>query len=91
MILPTLPLHYSRRITMVDPKLRPGTKHCKCAACGEYFTVVGNFDLHRKDGPKSRVCVDQSTLVNKKGKARLRRNAQGLWTGVGGIYKPQKA
>lgn len=72
---------------MTDPKLRPGTKHCKCAECKEYFTTVANFDLHRQGRAQNRRCVYPGDLVDNKGKARLRHNAAGLWAGTGGIYK----
>ena len=77
-------------------KLPLNTKFCECSACGEIFTNVNNFDLHRTwvnltkgtpKRPENRICVDPGTLVNKKGNARLRRNARGLWAGTGGIYK----
>ena len=30
-----------------DPKLPPGTNRCLCATCGEYFSGVRAFELHR--------------------------------------------
>jgi len=76
--------------------INPGTNHCRCAACGEYFTTPANFDMHRvfTKPPKGvrrqasdTCCVDPGSLVNKQGKARLRRNAQGLWAQTGGSYR----
>lgn len=64
---------------MTDPLLRPGTNHCLCAACGEYFTSDYTFRMHRKTGPEGRYCADPSKLVTKKGIARLRQNRKGLW------------
>ena len=79
-----------RREVMFDPKLYPGTKHCKCTACGEYFTTVFNFDLHRAGDWPKRVCTYPGELVSKAGKAKLRRNGRGLWARTGGVFIPQK-
>ena len=83
---------------MSDPKLMPGTKHCKCAACGEYFTTEDNFDMHRtyaekgNENARMRVCVPPGTLVwrngKNAGKARLHLNSRGLWAATGGVYIP---
>jgi len=62
-----------------DPKLRPGTNHCLCSACGEYFTCDKNFQLHRSGRGSNRRCVNPSSIVDKRGIARLRRNDRGLW------------
>ena len=76
-------------------KLPIGTKYCLCPACGEYFTNVVNFDLHRvwtmpPKGVTRRAsdvrCVDPEALVDKNGNARLRRNAKGCWARTGGAY-----
>lgn len=64
-------------------KLPHATKYCLCATCGEYFTNVTNFDLHRRDGE----CVYPGDIVNKKGKAKLRKNANGMWARTGGVYR----
>jgi len=69
-----------------DPRLRPGTQHCKCPSCGEYFTTVKNFDLHRTGNAQNRRCRDPSTVVNRKGKAVFTRSADGLWARSGGAY-----
>ena len=74
-----------------DQKLMPGTKHCKCAVCGRYFTTEKNFEMHRKTvsrKPYRRECLDPHTLTNKKGKARLRLNAKGIWSSAEGAYIP---
>jgi hypothetical protein len=71
---------------MHDPKLPYGTKYCKCPSCGEYFTTVTNFDLHRAGPPENRRCIPPGKLVTEKGKARLRLNAKGYWSRTGGIY-----
>ena len=83
---------------MYDPKLMPGTNHCKCAVCGEYFTTPDNFDLHRiwaekvGENARTRVCRHPSTIVRgkgkSKGKARLHLNSKGLWAETGGVYIP---
>ncbi len=73
---------------MSDKRLGIGTKHCLCSACGEYFTNVVNFDFHRTGKAENRRCVFPGGLVNKKGNARLRLNARGLWARTGGVYIP---
>jgi len=72
-----------------DPKLKPATKYCQCAACGEYFTNVYNFDMHRAGLGQNRRCIDPAELVNKKGKAQLQRNASGYWARMGNIERLQ--
>lgn len=72
--------------------LPPGTNYCQCPTCGEVFTNVTNFDIHRKTlRPKAgkRVCVNPGTITDKHGKARLRRNAKGIWTRADGAYVPR--
>lgn len=64
---------------MSDPKLRPGTNHCKCAACGEYFTSDSSFRMHRATVDSRRVCRDPATIIDKDRKPRLRRTDTGLW------------
>ena len=74
---------------MSDPMLPPGTNFCKCPSpsCGEYFTNVGTFDMHRKGNAENRRCSDPHTLVDKHGKARLRLTGKGYWARPGGVYK----
>ena len=74
---------------MYDPKLMPGTNHCKCPTCGEYFTTPKNFDIHRSGKATARFCKEPGSLVDKHGKVRLRRNAKGLWAGANGVYLPR--
>ena len=62
-----------------DPKLPFGSRRCLCSGCGEYFSNVRNFDMHRTGEGKGRSCIHPSKLVTKKGKARLRLNADGIW------------
>ena len=71
---------------MSDPKLPAGTNFCKCAACGEYFTTVANFDLHRRGDGITRACADPATLLKKDGSARLRLNGKGYWALPGGFH-----
>ena len=73
---------------MSDPKLKVGTRVCKCAACGEYFATPNLFDLHRagKRG-EDRYCVDPSKVVNKNKVARLRLDSRGIWHGTR-VYAP---
>lgn len=37
---------------MSDPRLRPGSRACRCSVCGEYFGGERAFDEHRV-GPMS--------------------------------------
>ncbi len=38
-------------------------KRCQCSACGEFFSVVANFDKHRRgEHGVNRACVDPSTV-----------------------------
>lgn len=76
---------------MTDPRLGIGTNHCKCPICSEYFTTEGNYEMHRRTvsrNPYRRVCLNPGTLTNRKGKARLRLNAKGLWASAEGAYMP---
>ena len=77
---------------MYDPKLMPGTNHCKCAVCGEYFTTPHNFDMHRRRvsrNARTADCVYPGGITDKKGKARLHLNTRGLWASTGGAYIPK--
>jgi hypothetical protein len=67
----------------MDPRLRPGTKHCLCSACGEYFTTPANFDAHRQGNAQNRRCVNPATMTRKNGKPRFTLNARGLWASYG--------
>jgi len=75
---------------MMDTRLGNGTKYCKCSACGEYFTNVTNFDMHRTGGSGKRRCTYPGELVSNAGKAKLRRNATGHWARTGGVFIPRK-
>jgi hypothetical protein len=72
---------------MTDPRLPAYRKFCRCAACGEYFSNVRNFDLHRRGAPERRHCVEPDKLVKKNKKARLRLNAEGYWVRDEGVYR----
>lgn len=64
---------------MSDPRLRPGTNHCKCSGCGEYFTGDTAFRMHRRLGPEGRFCLHPSRVETKEGIGLLRLNDKGLW------------
>lgn len=66
-------------ISKIEPKLRPGTNHARCASCLETFTTVRAFDLHRAGNAQNRRCVPPLLVVDKFGIARLTRSAAGLW------------
>ena len=70
----------------MDKMLKPGTNHCKCSGCGEYFTTVANFEMHRRGKAEARNCRNPAELVTKDGKARLSLNAKGYWAGLGGFH-----
>jgi hypothetical protein len=61
----------------MDERLGPGTNHCLCSACGEYFNSVYAFDGHRtgdySDG--TRRCLTPAELRAKG----WTHNARGLW------------
>lgn len=59
--------------TMADPKLRPGSKFCQCAACGAYFTNDGNFLKHRRGGG----CLTPTQMQHRG----LVLNDRGYWQG----------
>ena len=71
---------------MADPKLPVGTNYCKCSACGEYFTNVGTFDMHRRGEATARECIEPAALLKKDGSARLTLNARGYWARPGGFH-----
>jgi predicted anti-sigma-YlaC factor YlaD len=72
---------------MSDPKLTIGSNYCKCPACGEYFTNVANFDMHRRGDATARECINPAELVTKTGKRRLTLNARGYWSRPGGFHE----
>ena len=63
----------------MDPRLRPGTNHCKCGVCGEYFTSDTTFRMHRAGVGVSRYCRKPGSVLDKDRKPRLRLNDSGLW------------
>lgn len=66
---------------MSDPKLKPGTRFCKCSACGRYFGGVNGFDLHRRDSETGRICLDPASITDKRGYRKLWLNDRGYWVG----------
>jgi len=56
-------------------KLPVGTNFCRCSACGEYFTSVLPFDMHRTGKADNRSCLNADQMV-KKG---MDRNRKGYW------------
>ena len=64
---------------MTDPKLRPGTNFCKCAACGEYFGGVKAFELHRVGSGRDRACLAPSVVRDKQNRPVLKLNDRGYW------------
>lgn len=66
----------------MDERLRPGTNHCKCAACGNYFTSDSSFQVHRvwaDNARTARECRKPGAILDKDRKPRLRLNDRGLW------------
>lgn len=64
-----------------DPKLPPGRNFCKCSACGDYFSTVRAFDLHRVGNhrvPGDRRCRTFAGMESKG----LRLNPKGYWTRI---------
>jgi hypothetical protein len=61
----------------MDERLAPGTNHCLCDSCGQYFGGVTTFDLHRvgeySDG--TRRCLTAAEMQARG----LSLNARGLW------------
>lgn len=60
-----------------SPRLRPGSRRCLCAQCGELFNSVSVFDLHRI-GPygTNRRCLTVREMQAKG----WGRNTDGFWT-----------
>lgn len=46
----------------MDPKLKPGSRFCKCTVCGEYFTGESAFDAHRVGEYPDRRCLPPLTM-----------------------------
>lgn len=47
---------------MADPKLKPGSRACRCACCGEYFGGERAFDVHRVGPMTDRRCLPRSGM-----------------------------
>ena len=59
----------------MDPKLRPGTNHCLCRACGSYFGGVWGFEQHRVGPSNDRSCLSPSAMRD----GGLVLNSKGYW------------
>jgi hypothetical protein len=68
---------------LTDPKLKLGTRFCKCSACGRYFGGTAGFDMHRQGSWERRFCVDPAALLDKHGRRRLWLNERNLWVSDG--------
>lgn len=68
---------------MTNPTSNAPVTHsrCRCSTCGEVFSVVSNFDKHRKDGD----CVDPASVG-----LELKIGASGSWWGMPGSYHERK-
>jgi hypothetical protein len=71
-----------------DPKLKTGTRICKCPTCGEYFSTPNLFDMHRAGAFSKRRCLDPAKVVDKNKIARLRLDVRGIWHGTR-VYGPK--
>ena len=60
----------------MDERLGPGTSHCLCDTCGEYFNSVTAFDNHRIGWPPAvRRCLTPDEMRAKGWSL----NTRGLW------------
>ena len=61
----------------MDPRLRPGTNHCKCGVCGEYFkcTVDGGYESDDLVRQIEAILLDEFYLPGSDGVAALRSQA----------------
>src|SRR5690349_18947032 len=62
-------------------KLAIGRKTCQCTGCGDYFTTVAAFDMHRVfDNPempdwRTRHCMSEAEMLA----VGMSRNDRGYW------------
>lgn len=63
----------------ITPRLPPGTRYCKCPACGRFFGGVSGFDRHRVNA----ACVDPASVG-------LELNARGYWVRNGSNSTPSR-
>lgn len=54
-----------------DPMLPIGTARCQCSGCDRYFSSVGSFDKHRRDGR----CLTPDEMAARG----MLVNARGYW------------
>lgn len=54
-----------------DPMLPVGTARCKCSGCDRYFSSVGSFDKHRREGR----CLTEAEMLARG----MLVNARGYW------------
>ena len=74
----------SGKCVQADPMLPHNSRYCKCGACGEYFTAVGTFDLHREGPAEDRRCIYPGDVRRKKsGVPVLAKNEKGYWFRIG--------
>lgn len=57
----------------VDPMLPVGTNRCQCSGCDRYFSSVGSFDKHRREGR----CLTEAEMLARG----MLVNARGYWVG----------
>ena len=57
---------------------------CYCRGCGEYFSVVSNFDKHRIWKDDKRVCADPESLGME-----IKQTGQGTYWGMPGYILPE--
>lgn len=44
-----------------NPMLPIGTARCQCSGCGRYFSSVGAFDKHRREG----ACLSETEMLGR--------------------------
>lgn len=54
-----------------DPMLPVGTARCQCSGCDRYFSSVGSFDKHRREGR----CLTEDEMTARG----MLVNARGYW------------
>lgn len=54
-----------------DPMLPIGTARCQCSGCDRYFSSVGAFDKHRREGR----CLSEAEMTERG----MLVNARGYW------------
>ncbi len=64
---------------MNDPKLKLGSRFCRCSACGRYFGGTAGFDMHRGGSWERRFCLDPAAVVDKHNRRKLWPNDRGYW------------